>query len=122
MYDETTKLYVGYIYKIYNDVNEKVYIGQTSCTVEKRWIEHLKTAKKTEKYHYSIHKAINKYGVEHFNIECIEILYCETKQQLSLSLDEQEIYWISFYNSYMNGYNETTGGKTIQFVLYRKNR
>lgn len=27
---------IGYIYKIINDVNNKVYIGQTSETIEKR--------------------------------------------------------------------------------------
>lgn len=110
-YNKETGMYEGFIYKIYNDVNDKVYIGQTSCYVEKRWDEHLKRAKWSEKYHQSIHKAIRKYGVEHFNIECIDILYGETKQQLNLLLDEQEVYWIDFYNSYLKGYNETKGGK-----------
>ena len=27
-------------------------------------------------------------------------------------LDEKEIYWINFYNSYQNGYNLTKGGKS----------
>lgn len=31
---------IGYIYKITNKVNNKVYIGQTRYTVEFRWRQH----------------------------------------------------------------------------------
>lgn len=31
---------MGYIYKITNQINNKVYIGQTSRTIEKRWKDH----------------------------------------------------------------------------------
>lgn len=31
---------MGYIYIITNDINNKVYIGQTISTVEHRWGEH----------------------------------------------------------------------------------
>ena len=33
---------MGFIYKIYNDINDKVYIGQTSSTLEERFKQHLK--------------------------------------------------------------------------------
>ena len=33
---------MGYIYKIINDINDKIYIGQTIRTIEERWKEHLK--------------------------------------------------------------------------------
>lgn len=29
-------------------------------------------------------------------------------------LDEREKYWISYYNSYLNGYNSTIGGRNIE--------
>lgn len=32
------------IYKITNDVNGKVYIGQTTFSISKRWGEHVKKA------------------------------------------------------------------------------
>lgn len=35
---------MGYIYKITNQINNKVYIGQTSRTIEKRWKDHQKSA------------------------------------------------------------------------------
>ena len=46
----------------------------------------------------AIKKAIRKYGKENFTIELIEEV--ETDK-----LDEREVYWISFYNSYNDGYN-----------------
>ena len=33
---------MGYIYKITNNINGKVYIGKTTKTVEERWKGHLK--------------------------------------------------------------------------------
>jgi len=50
-----------------------------------------------------IKRAIHKYGKENFIIEEIE----KCNQEL---LNEREKYWISFYNSYENGYNSTLGG------------
>lgn len=44
---------------------------------------------------------MRKYGIEHFHIEQLE----ETKNP-----EEQEIYWIKYYDSYHNGYNATQGG------------
>lgn len=32
---------MGFIYKISNDINDKVYIGKTNFTIEDRWKEHL---------------------------------------------------------------------------------
>lgn len=29
-------------------------------------------------------------------------------------MDEKEIYWIKYYNSYQNGYNKTPGGKSVR--------
>ena len=51
-----------------------------------------------------IGQAIKKYGKENFTIELIE-------QVEKDKLDEREVYWISFYNSYQKGYNCTLGGQ-----------
>ena len=53
----------------------------------------------------AIHKAIQKYGKENFSVEVIEEID-------SKYLNDREQYWISYYNSYNNGYNLTRGGKT----------
>lgn len=92
---------MGFIYKIYNDINEKVYIGQTGLTVEHRFKEHIAKARGEERKKLPIYNAMRKYGIEHFFVEQIE----ETED-----LDEREIYWIKQYNSYENGYNATLGG------------
>ena len=91
-----------YIYKITNDVNDKVYIGKTGRTVEERWKEHRKRHK-LPSLNRPLYNAMRKHGVEHFKIEVIEEC-CEDV----LSLREQ--FWIDVYNSYFDGYNATFGG------------
>lgn len=94
---------MGYIYKIINDINTKVYIGQTTYPLEERWKHHLADA---SRYSYKLYRAINKYGKEHFSIELIE-------ECLDSELDKREIYWIGRYNSYEKGYNSTLGGNGV---------
>lgn len=93
----------GKIYKIYNDVNDKLYIGKTVSSIEKRFQEHCYDSKKERCEKRPLYNAMNKYGIEHFFIELIE--ECDLKE-----LSEKEIYWIGYYNSYKNGYNATLGG------------
>ena len=97
---------MGYIYKITNDVNNKVYIGQTVKTIKKRWQQHQCNSKKEYFSQIVLYKAMNKYGLEHFHIEEIENVE-------NNMLDEREKYWIKYYNSYNNGYNSTIGGREI---------
>lgn len=94
-----------FIYKITNLVNNKVYIGQTIRDPEIRFQEHLHNSKGKE----YLPCAIRHYGKENFIMEVIDTA---TSQQ---ELDEKEIFWISYYNSYYdapnsNGYNLTLGG------------
>ena len=93
----------GKIYKIYNDVNDKLYIGKTVSSIEERFQEHCYDSKKERCEKRPLYNAMNKYGIEHFFIELIE--ECDLKE-----LSEKEIYWIGYYNSYKNGYNATLGG------------
>ena len=37
---------MAYIYKIINNINQKIYIGKTSSTIEKRFKEHCNDSKK----------------------------------------------------------------------------
>ena len=94
---------MGYIYKITNKVNNKVYIGQTSKTVEERFAAHLRNA--ANKINRYLYDAMNHYGYENFIVEQLEVC----KKSL---LDEREIYWINFYNANNPdyGYNMTIGG------------
>ena len=94
------------IYKITNKVNNKIYIGFTSKSIEKRFKQHCYLAEYKHGNTYSIiHKAINKYGVENFSIETI---YSGENKEEVLS---KEDYYINLYNSYIpNGYNIAKGG------------
>ena len=101
---------MGYIYKIINDKNGKMYIGKTELSnPEDRWKEHLKDYQKERYKTKPLYKAMNKYGVEHFHFEVIEEI------QNSQELCKREQYWINELHTYVgfdncNGYNATLGG------------
>lgn len=91
------------IYKIENLINGLCYIGQ-SLNIEQRWEAHKKNiTEATICYDYPLYQSIRKYGLDNFSFEIIE--ECCKEQ-----LNEKEIYWIKFYNSFNNGYNQTLGG------------
>ena len=96
-------LITGFIYKISNDINKHVYIGQTILPIEERFREHLKESQKYRAKNRPLYNAIKKYGSEHFYINLIE--ECENS-----ILSEREQYWIDYYDSYKDGYNATRGG------------
>lgn len=92
----------GFIYKITNRVNNKVYIGQTHFTVEHRWKQHIRNYN-IEHRKQPLYKAFDKYGLDNFYIEPIEEVESE-------ELDKREMYWIAYYNSFKEGYNANIGG------------
>lgn len=89
------------IYKISNDFNNKVYIGKTSRELNIRFHEHEINSSGCNSY---IHNSIKEHGIEHYKITLIEDNIFDEK------INERERYWISYYNSYKNGYNLTPGG------------
>lgn len=94
---------MGFIYKIVNSLNGKIYVGQTKRTIDIRWKEHCKNIN-IYKERLPLYKALNKYGIENFNVYQIE--ECPNNQ-----LDEREIYWIRELKSFgENGYNCSKGG------------
>lgn len=97
---------IGFIYKITNNINGKVYIGQTIQPVKERWYRHCSNSNYLSKQEKDMHikRAILKYGKQNFVIDVLE----ECPQEI---LDEREKYYISYYNSYANGYNGTKGGQ-----------
>ena len=93
----------GTIYIIKNQINDKVYIGQTIQTPIRRWQAHLSDSKDKNTHLY---RAMRSYGVENFYMEILED-GIPTSQ-----LSDREIYYINKYNSYYEGYNSTLGGET----------
>ena len=89
------------IYKIVNNVNGKLYIGQ-SVDPQHRFVAHCSRAI-NDSDNSPIHKAIKKYGKENFSMEVLEW----TKDY---NLREQEL--IKKYKSYSPyGYNVAIGGE-----------
>lgn len=93
----------GKIYKIINGVNNKVYIGCTVTSLEKRYYEHLYRCFKTD-YKSKLYNSIKKYGEENFIIELIE--ECDIDK-----IYEIEKKYIVEYDSFKNGLNSTLGGE-----------
>jgi group I intron endonuclease len=95
----------GIIYKITCVNNGKVYIGQTSRTLDERRNSHIKDCnRKDRQYNIILYNAFRKYGFDDFVWDVIH--YCDEK-----FLDEREIYYIKKYNSMKPyGYNMTAGG------------
>ena len=95
---------MGFIYKIENKINQKIYIGKTVNTIRERWLEHIDEARRGD--NSLLHKAIRKYGETAFYVDFVE--ECPNNE---LSL--KEIYYIALFNSHMDnmGYNMTLGGE-----------
>ena len=111
MFNKKDNLYHGYIYKVTNNINNKVDIGQTSTSIEKRWTQHKSAARTAKNNKIIFYNAINKYGEDNFTIDVIYEASCTTKDELIDELNDLEIYYISIYNLLIpNGYNLTSGG------------
>ena len=89
------------IYKITNQLNGHSYIGQ-SIHIEQRWEEHLYKSSGCSLLKYALYK----YGKENFTFEVIE-------ECTQFKLNEREIYWIKYYDTFNNGYNLTLGGSGV---------
>lgn len=89
------------IYKLTNKITGLSYIGQTK-NFRHRMREHKKKYDK-----YRLHRAIQHYGWENFDVEIIDVY---SKRE---NADMAETRYIKEYNTLSpNGYNLTTGGET----------
>lgn len=100
-----------YIYKITNEINNKIYIGKTLLTPEQRFKQHVNDSKKISKEQRPLYSAMNKYGIEKFCISTLE--ECDLDH-----LNEREKYWIEYFGSFKNGYNATVGGDGCPYLDY----
>lgn len=101
--EKSLKNRIGFIYKL-TSPNGKIYIGQT-------------INKKQRKYHYNSNdfKSQNKLwnNVKKYNwkpsdtFEIIEEVVCGENKSI---LNEREIFWIKYFNSFQDGLNCNAGG------------
>lgn len=114
MVNEEIKIYTGYIYKITNLINNKIYIGQTRRTVDKRFKQHISCAFRESSHCFLTHlsRAIRQHGSENFIVETIKEITATNVGKLCKILDKEEIFYIAKYNStdHKIGYNNLKGG------------
>lgn len=93
------------IYKITNQVNGHSYIGQ-SVDISRRWRNEKTHAflPESREYNSTLSCAFRKYGIDNFQFTVLE--ECGIHE-----LDSREQYWIKYYDTYNNGYNQTMGGR-----------
>lgn len=94
------------IYKITNIINGKAYIGQ-SIDIDRRWKTEKADSnnKNSHSYDYPLMRAFRKYGLDSFKFEIIEECCAE-------ELNQKEVYWIEYFDTFFHGYNQTFGGDT----------
>lgn len=86
--------------------NKIVYVGQTN-NLDYRHKQHIKYDPynpNNKEYNYPLSRGIRKYGENEYELIILE------DNLLQSQLNEREIYWIKFYDTYFNGYNQSTGG------------
>jgi len=94
----------GKIYVIRNTNNNKVYVGQTTQSVEDRFAQHKRLCNSNKKQ--LIYKALLKYGADCFYVEEIESGIPTYEE-----LNSKESHYIQLFNSMEpNGYNLNPGG------------
>ena len=101
-------MFKGFIYCITCLTNGKMYIGQTSKTIEERFQSHIHKAEIGK--NYALYRAIRKYGPENFTIEEVMFVEAPTKEELKQKLDYLERRFIARYDTLRHGYNMTIGG------------
>lgn len=103
----------GYIYKIVNLVNNKMYVGQTTQSIKRRFKKHISSSNGEDNTY--IHNAIKKYGANKF------VIYEIDSAKNQNELNNKEIYWIKKLNTKIpNGYNLTDGGDGIKGYHHTK--
>ena len=113
--EKSTVQRVGLIYLSKNKINNKIYIGQTIQTLEKRKRRHENDALSNSD-HVIFHRALKKYGIENFEWSVLESNIEEK------FLNDKEKYYIKKYKSNDPdiGYNMTPRGEsrpTSHYIL-----
>ncbi len=88
----------GIIYMAHNNINGKIYIGQTVKGLKRRKLQHLSRARNGHD-ELVLYRSIRKYGEDSFSWKILEICYS------SCELEEMEYHYIKQYDSIKNGYN-----------------
>ena len=90
------------IYKLTNDINNKIYVGSTHNLLNTRMRCHRSKSKNiTGRRNSKLYSHMREIGIEHFKIELIEKFNFETKEQRFI----KEQYWIEKIKPELNMFN-----------------
>ena len=94
----------GTIYKITNTKTGHIYIGQTITSLKHRYNNDIIKGWIKERKEKQSQKFLNELIEEDFIVtELFDVACCQ------YHLDKLEAYWINYYDSYNNGYNNNAG-------------
>ena len=99
-YNPNKEIY-GIIYLVHNTKSDKYYVGQTTTGFDIRyksgWLY-------THSYKDTVKTDLELYGESSFEyVKIFKVAHCQR------DLDRLEAYYIDYFNSYENGYNENRG-------------
>jgi len=104
-----SELYLNGIYRIYSKISKKSYIGMASAYKNKnkkrkgfyvRFNSHYKKLKENKHHNIYLQNSVNKYGIDTFEFEILEI--CKPEECEKLEIKYMELYKSMIYE---NGYN-----------------
>ena len=104
---------VIYAYKK-KDEDKIVYVGQT-VNLNNRHYRHFKIDpwdNCLKEYNYPLSRGIRKYGEDAYELIILE------KNLKKEKMNEREKYWIEYYDTYYNGYNQSLGGSAPVMVKH----
>lgn len=106
---------MAYIYKITNLITNEIYIGQTASSPEARWKQHIRESYDAlhgkRRSFPMFHRSIIVYGQDSFKCEVVE--ECPESK-----LNERELFWINYFNTFEQGYNIGIPKKTNKDEVY----
>lgn len=98
------------VYYIYNDINDKIYIGMTSQSLKKRLNAHRSKLNQQENEQTPFQKEMKILGKNNFYIK--KIIETEDKKE-ALRLER---FYIKEFDTIENGYNTYRGGRGLQLL------
>lgn len=104
---------VIYAYKK-KSIDKIVYVGQTK-NLEYKHKQHIYYDPfniNNPEYEYPLSRGIRKYSEKEYQLIILEENIPDDK------INEREIYWIKYYNTYFDGYNQSAGGTSPIKTIY----
>lgn len=99
------------VYRISCSITGESYVGKAK-NYKQRMTAHRYNLKSGFHSNHLLQDAYNTHGKDSFKYEILE-------QDITLEMiNEREVFWVKYYNSYFNGFNLTFGGNVYFGIPY----